>query len=134
MILQFQTTNTEMPSPAEVKAIYSRVAQADERGDHKTSLKLMRQLGERGHGYTQYLLGLRYDEGIDVSVDYAEALKWYLLAADYGISGAKYELGVMYSDGRGVKKNLKRAVKWFKRFGEEPCTCPNCTEMKCTEC
>ena len=48
--------------------------------------------------------------GYGVPQDYAEAVKWYRLAAEQGYARAQYNLGVMYDNGRGVLKTSKEAV------------------------
>ena len=42
------------------------------------------ELAEQGDADMQALLGLAYREGIGVPQDYAEAAKWYRLAAEQG--------------------------------------------------
>ena len=50
----------------------------------------------------QFLLGLKYDKGKGTPENNAEAIKWYRLAAEQGLSDAQYFLGRMYDDGDGV--------------------------------
>ena len=45
--------------------------------------------------------------------NYAEAAKWYRLAAEQGDAHAQFNLGAMYSSGRGVPKDLITAYMWF---------------------
>jgi TPR repeat protein len=54
------------------------------RGDYATALGLLRPLAEQGLAKAQYALGAMYDHGWGVPQNYAEALKWYRLAADQG--------------------------------------------------
>jgi uncharacterized protein len=44
-----------------------------------------------------------YANGRGVQKDYAEALKWYRLAADQGLASAQHNLGFMYANGWGVE-------------------------------
>ena len=44
--------------------------------------------------------------------DYAEAVKWYRVAAEQGMSNAQFLLDVMYSDGRGVAQDKVQAYMW----------------------
>ena len=48
-----------------------------------------------------------------VPQNYAEALKWYRLAADQGHASAQYNLGIMYANGQGVPQDYVRAHMWF---------------------
>jgi hypothetical protein len=51
--------------------------------------------------------------------DYAEAVKWFRLAADQGDVQAQFKLGVMYGDGRGVAQDHAEAVKWFRLAADQ---------------
>ena len=54
-----------------------------------------------------------YDDGQGVPQDYAEAVKWYRLAAEQGLPRAQLSLGVMYFEGHGVPLDYVRAHMWF---------------------
>src|SRR5260370_20522650 len=45
--------------------------------------------------------------------NYAEAFKWYELAAKQGLSDAQVNLGILYDKGLGVKKDPLQAAKWY---------------------
>lgn len=51
--------------------------------------------------------------------DYAEAAKWYRLAADQGDAQAQYNLGVMYDLGQGVPQDDAKAVKWYRLAADQ---------------
>ena len=57
----------------------------------------------------QYNLGIMYAKGQGVPQDYAEAVKWYRLAADQGIPTAQNNLGFMYAKGEGVPQDYSEA-------------------------
>jgi len=59
-----------------------------------------------------------YVLGRGVSEDYAEALKWYRLAAEQGYADAQYALGKAYDDGEGVPQDYAEAVKWYRLAAE----------------
>ena len=61
---------------------------ANEKGDHATGLRLLRELADRGDARAQLKLGGMYDDGRGVAQNDAEALKWYRLAADQGNANA----------------------------------------------
>lgn len=52
--------------------------------------------------------------GLGVTTDYAEAVKWYRLAAMQNYALAFSNLAEMYSEGRGVKKNEDKARVLFR--------------------
>ena len=51
--------------------------------------------------------------------DYAEAVKWYRLAAEQGDSAAQYNLAVMYNNGEGVLQDYAEAMKWYRLAAEQ---------------
>lgn len=53
-----------------------------------------------------------YVNGRGVPQDYAEAVKWYRLAAEQGDADAMNLLGGMYGTGKGVPQDYAEAHKW----------------------
>ena len=52
-----------------------------------------------------------YDEGLGVVQDYAEAVRWYKMAAVQGDARAQNNLGLMYNMGKVLcKTTLKQCV------------------------
>jgi TPR repeat protein len=66
---------------------------AFEGGNYPTAMRLLRPLAAEGDPRAQFHLGVMYEEGLGVSVDYTEALGWLLQAAEQGSSEAKNHLG-----------------------------------------
>ena len=64
-------------------------------------------------GAAQNNLGTLYDRGQGVAQNYAEAIKWYRLAAEQGHDVAQYNLGTMYAVGHGVPLDYVSAYKWL---------------------
>ena len=62
----------------------------------------LKPLAEAGDATAQLELGNMYHDGRGVPQDYAEAVKWYRLAADQGVAKAQNNLGVMFEFGNGV--------------------------------
>ena len=63
------------------------------------------QLAEQGDANVQTNLGGMYVSGEGVPHDYAEAAKWFRLAAEQGDARAQSMLGFMYSNGEGVTQD-----------------------------
>ena len=71
----------------------------------------------KGRNHSKYILGLMYEEGKGVPLDYDKALKWYIEAADCSYcdydSSARYRLGLMYQEGNGVPNDYVTAYMWY---------------------
>lgn len=75
---------------------------------------------ELGDADAQVNLGQQYETGNNIlSQDYAEAMKWYLKAANQGNKFAQSSLGDMYYYGRGISKDPQQAVDWYRRAAEQ---------------
>ena len=53
-------------------------------GDYEAALEEWRPSAEQGDALAQYNLGFMYSNGEGVPQDYAEAVKWYRMAAEQG--------------------------------------------------
>ena len=51
--------------------------------------------------------------------DYAEAARWYRLAAEQGDAMAQYNLGTMYDNGRGLPQNYAEAARWYRLAADQ---------------
>ncbi len=54
-----------------------------------------------------------FANGKGVAQDYAEAVRWYKLAAAQGNSIAQHNLGAMYANGKGVLQDDLQAHMWM---------------------
>lgn len=75
----------------------------------------LRARARRGQAQAQFELGVCYRFGQGVPQDEAEAVKWYLKAAEQGHDKAQYNLGVCYDAGTGVAKDPAEAARWYRR-------------------
>jgi len=57
-------------------------------------------------------MGVRYHNGEDVPHDDAQAMQWFLRAAEQGHVTAQATLGAYYWAGRGVPQDLSKAYFW----------------------
>ena len=88
-------------------------------GEYQSALKELRPLAELGDPYAQYNLGAMYYNGNGIPQDYAEAAKWWLLAAEQENNLAQSMLGRMYATGQGVSQDNAEAVKWSQLAAEQ---------------
>ena len=78
-----------------------------------------KRLADQGFSEAQNNLGFMYYHGEGVPQSYAEAVKWYRLAAEQGHASAQSEMGNMYADGEGIPENDAEAVRWFRLAAEQ---------------
>ena len=73
-------------------------------------MDFLRQRAEKGDVQAQSELGSTYEF---LKRDYAEALKWYRMAAEQGSTAAEHGLAEMYFEGKGVTKDYAEAARWY---------------------
>jgi TPR repeat protein len=92
---------------------------AHRRGDFVTELQIYQPLAAEGNARGQYHLGLMYYNGSGVGQDYAEAGKWFRLAAEQGSAPAQAYLAPMYLKGVGVRQDHAEAAKWYRALASQ---------------
>ena len=85
------------------------------RADYVTAFEVYQGLADQGLAVAQFNLGLMYANGLGVSKDETEAMKWYRLAADQGRADAQYQLGHLSYQ----QNNFAEAVKWFRLAADQ---------------
>ncbi len=70
---------------------------------------------EQGDSKSGLELAKNYLTGRGVKKDCAEAVKWFLIAAEDGFGEAEYYLATCYYNGIGVEKNYKTALEYFMK-------------------
>lgn len=78
------------------------------------SLHELRTLADSGDADAQLNMGGLLFKGQGVTQDYAEAAKWFRMAAAQGQSLAQFNLGMMYATGQGVAQDHTESVKWYR--------------------
>lgn len=82
----------------------------------KEAFRLFKNAADNtGRYYAQSALGECYENGVGVARNYAEAAKWYKLAADQGFADAQFLLGELYRRGLGVKRDYNEALHLFEQ-------------------
>lgn len=77
--------------------------------------KWLKQAIEQGHP----LAALDMGNVKRTQKEYAEAVRWYRLAADYRIREAMFNLALSYELGKGVPHDPQQAIAWYRRAAEE---------------
>lgn len=109
----FYTFPSQEKRPSGAAWLPEDIWNAETRGDWSMVVKLLRPLAEGGDAKAQSSLGVEYEIGRGVPVDYAEALKWLQKAADQGNAEAQVNLAGMYRLGRGVPQSDAEGLKWL---------------------
>ena len=72
-------------------------------------------LAEKNIPEAQYRLGLAYEYGLGVEVDYTESLNWFKKAAEQGEVHAMWQLVYYYDFGIGTEENRQERDIWKNR-------------------
>jgi len=111
---------TLMASTAMAAGTWDDGLDAFESGDYAEAVGHWRVCShDQGDVWCQTMLGAMYNEGKGVPQDYAEAVRWYRLAADQGHADAQYALGIMYNDGRGITQDYVESAKWYRLAADQ---------------
>jgi len=79
-----------------------------------------RAKAEKGDAQSASVMGSVFLFGIlGVAKDEAEALKWFLKAAEQGHAEAQFNTGVCYENGQGVPQDYAEAVRWYRKAAEQ---------------
>jgi TPR repeat protein len=78
----------------------------------------LHEKAKSGSVVAQTVLGICYLDGIDVEVDYSEALRLLSDAARQGAPRAVASLGRMYAQGLGVSHNIAAAIGLFEQAAQ----------------
>ena len=72
-----------------------------------------------GDSNAQVEVGNRYNLFGEEKEDYAEALKWYTMAAAQGNRKAQFRIGLMYESGLGVEKDVVVAEDLYRKSAKK---------------
>ncbi len=92
---------------------YDKALQSYSCVDYEKAIGLFRKNAERGHGLSQYMMGIMTEQGQGIEADVVGAYAWYMRAAKLGLADAYFALGDLYSRGVGVSKDAVQAYAWF---------------------
>lgn len=89
-------------------------AQTEAQADTVPDIQGAIQAANEGNVDAQCFLGIVYSVGqYNVEQNYAEAIKWFTMAAEQGEPTAQYNLSLFYIEGFGVAPDTVQAQKWY---------------------
>jgi TPR repeat protein len=74
---------------------------------------------DEGVAEAQFSLGLTFANTVRAAPDYAQAARWYLLAANQNHAMAQFNLGIMFAEGQGVARDDAQSEKWMRRAAQQ---------------
>ena len=90
-------------------------AHHDDDNDADKALVLFRLAAEQNLDKAQFQLGKNvYEGGHCPEQKYAEALRWFMLAAAQGYPDALFSVGHMHEHGHGVRAEKAEAIRWYR--------------------
>src|ERR1039458_744829 len=63
-------------------------------------------------------IGVQFRDGLGVSVNYAEAMRWFRRAAGEGDYTSANAVGVLYQQGLGVSVDYAESMRWYLKAAE----------------
>lgn len=88
--------------------------------DVEDAICLYKKAALAGNLGAQHVLAEIFSSGESVPVDYAEALKWALLAADNdGTADVQCLVGKCYEEGLGTEKNMTKAFQYYQKAAKK---------------
>ena len=78
-----------------------------------------RAAAEAGDVRAQYALGIIYDTGSGVPVDYTEGFRWFRLSAEGGYAPAQAKMGLMLLYGWQERRDVAAAARWYEMAAEQ---------------
>jgi TPR repeat protein len=100
-------------------ARYYHVGSSAVKANHSKELVILRKLADKKHATAAYLLGQRYQNGIDVDTDFQQAYQWYQLAFDNGARKAANQIGILAETGQvgstNGEPNYDLAYQWYQQ-------------------
>lgn len=107
-----------LASPS-VRAGFEEDLAATGKTDNIQALRELHTSAEAGDADAQLNLGGLFFKGQEVAQDYAEAEKWFRIAALKGHPQAQFNLGMMYDTGLGVAVDHAEAAKWYRLAADQ---------------
>ncbi len=81
-------------------------------------LDQLKKRAQGGEAAGEYALGWCYANGVGVTQDYSEAVKWYRRAAEQGDARAQERLGFFLHNGYGIQQDDAEAAVWLRKAAE----------------
>lgn len=113
--MKYLTPRRAVKIPARECEIRGGEYVALDRSDYQTALTTWLPQAQAGDLEAQIYVAEINEKGLGMEPNYAQAAKWYELAARQGSSRAQISLGYLYEKGLGVPADRKKALQWYRK-------------------
>lgn len=87
--------------------------------EYNKAYTILIEAAQKGHPGAQFLIGKMYMLGYGVTIDYTEAMNWYMKAATSDYAPAFNNIGFMYKEGMGVEKDFSKSLTWYRKAADK---------------
>lgn len=87
--------------------------------DYNNAVNYFKQAADLGNIDASYQLGVCYQYGYGVRINYKKSYNYMLVAAENGNKYAQNTVGYYLDNGYGTNKNFKKAFEWFLKSAEQ---------------
>jgi len=105
--------------PDALGSLCRTLATIDPKGRGQEAFELAKKNAIDGKPSDWDTMGWLFYDGVGVTKDEKEAVKWYTKAAEQGEAVGQRLLGWCYANGAGIAKDEKEAVKWYAKSSEQ---------------
>jgi len=112
-------TPKSAPQLAEVSADFNEGVNAFLGQKYKLAMARLKPFAESGSARAQSYVGSMYESGRGVERNYAEAIRWFLKAAEQSDPYSQSHLGYLYETGLGAARDEKVAAQWYAKAAEQ---------------
>ena len=95
--------------------VYQSIDIEDKKDNFLSEFDRYLYMANDGISYAQNVLGLMYEEGIEVKKDLSKAVYWYKLSAEQGLAKAQFNLALCYKMAKGCTRDYKKAFELFSK-------------------
>lgn len=87
--------------------------------DYTAAYKCFQIAASAGNAEGQLWIGLCYEKGNGVDMDYKKAVIWYKKSAEQNNALAQLNLGYCYGRGYGVEQDYGEATRWYRKAADQ---------------
>jgi TPR repeat protein len=106
-------------SVIEISADFTEGVNAFLSQSYKLAMTRLKPFAENGNARAQSYVGSMYESGRGVERDYAEAIRWFLMAGEQGDAYSQSHLGYLYENGLGAARDEKLAAEWYAKAADQ---------------